>query len=43
MNLDSEEDGKLTVGCAGSTDTWIRIAQPREPVDDRRRDAGGHA
>ncbi len=30
VNLDSEEDGKLTVGCAGSTDTWIRIAAPRE-------------
>jgi dipeptidase D len=30
INLDSEEDGKLTVGCAGSTDTWIRIAAPRE-------------
>ena len=25
INLDSEEDGKLTVGCAGSTDTWLRI------------------
>ena len=25
VNLDSEEDGRLTVGCAGSTDTWIRI------------------
>src|SRR5688500_9904262 len=25
VNLDSEEDGKLTVGCAGSTDTWIYI------------------
>ena len=34
VNLDSEEDGRLTVGCAGSTDTWVRIAQPREPVDD---------
>jgi dipeptidase D len=32
INLDSEEDGKLTVGCAGSTDTWVRISQPREPV-----------
>ena len=32
VNLDSEEDGKLTVGCAGSTDTWVRIPQPREPV-----------
>jgi dipeptidase D len=31
INLDSEEDGKLTVGCAGSTDTWIRITAPREP------------
>jgi dipeptidase D len=34
VNLDSEEDGKLTVGCAGSTDTWVRIAQERAPVDD---------
>ncbi len=29
VNLDSEEDGKLTVGCAGSTDTWARIEAPR--------------
>ena len=28
VNLDSEEDGRLTVGCAGSTDTWVR-ARPR--------------
>ncbi len=34
INLDSEEDGRLTVGCAGSTDTWVKIAQPREPVED---------
>ena len=34
VNLDSEEDGKLTVGCAGSTDTWIRIEAPREPPAD---------
>ncbi|HTK23674.1 MAG TPA: beta-Ala-His dipeptidase [Gaiella sp.] len=34
LNLDSEEDGKLTVGCAGSTDTWIRIEAPREPAED---------
>jgi dipeptidase D len=35
VNLDSEEDGKLTVGCAGSTDTWIRIDPPRaKPADD---------
>src|SRR3954452_17989830 len=34
INLDSEEDGRLTVGCAGSTDTWVKIAQPREPVDE---------
>ena len=32
INLDSEEDGRLTVGCAGSTDTWIRIEAPREPA-----------
>jgi dipeptidase D len=29
LNLDSEEDGVLTVGCAGSTDTWIRIGAER--------------
>ena len=34
VNLDSEEDGKLTVGCAGSTDTWVRIEAPREPAAD---------
>ena len=32
INLDSEEDGRLTVGCAGSTDTWIRVTAPREPA-----------
>ena len=31
LNLDSEEDGKLTVGAASSTDTTIRLEQPREP------------
>jgi dipeptidase D len=31
LNLDSEEDGVLTVGCAGSTDTWIRVDAGREP------------
>jgi dipeptidase D len=36
INLDSEEDGRLTVGCAGSTDTWIRIEAPREqPTGDQ--------
>ena len=30
VNLDSEEDGRLTVGCAGSTDTWVRIDAPRD-------------
>jgi dipeptidase D len=30
VNLDSEEDGTLTVGCAGSTDTWVRIDAPRD-------------
>jgi dipeptidase D len=34
INLDSEEDGVLTVGCAGSTDTWVRIDAPREPAAD---------
>ncbi|HET9938428.1 MAG TPA: beta-Ala-His dipeptidase [Gaiella sp.] len=34
LNLDSEEDGTLTVGCAGSTDTWIRVTAPREPAAD---------
>jgi dipeptidase D len=32
LNLDSGEDGRLTVGCAGSTDTWIRLRAPRTPV-----------
>jgi dipeptidase D len=30
LNLDSEEDGKLTVGSASSTDTEIRLEPPRE-------------
>ena len=30
LNLDSEEDGTLTVGCAGSTDTFLRLELPRE-------------
>ena len=30
INLDSEEDGVLTVGCAGSTDTWIRADAQRD-------------
>jgi dipeptidase D len=30
LNLDSEEDGKLTVGSASSTDTEIRVERPRE-------------
>ena len=34
VNLDSEEDGVLTVGCAGSTDTWVRVAEDRAPLDD---------
>jgi dipeptidase D len=32
VNLDSEEDGRLTVGCAGSTDTWVRIEASRDPA-----------
>jgi dipeptidase D len=34
INLDSEEDGRLTVGCAGSTDTWVRIPAAREAAAD---------
>ncbi|MGH3081551.1 MAG: beta-Ala-His dipeptidase [Gaiellaceae bacterium] len=30
LNLDSEEDGRLTVGSAGSTDTSILASKPRE-------------
>ncbi len=30
LNLDSEEDGRLTVGSASSTDTSIRVEKPRE-------------
>jgi dipeptidase D len=37
VNLDSEEDGKLTVGCAGSTDTWIHVEQPRSATDEGAR------
>src|ERR671912_892236 len=33
LNLDSEEDGTLTVGCAGSTDSWIRLEGERSPPD----------
>jgi dipeptidase D len=31
LNLDSEEDGKLTVGSASSTNTSITVDKPREP------------
>jgi len=34
VNLDSEEDGRLTVGCAGSTDTWIRIRASRDAAEE---------
>ena len=34
INLDSEEDGVLTVGCAGSTDTWMRVRAPRAPHEN---------
>src|SRR4029077_19150446 len=33
LNLDSEEDGKLTVGSASSTDMLIRVEKPREACD----------
>jgi dipeptidase D len=37
VNLDSEEDGVLTVGCAGSTDTWIRVEGSRSAPDGNAR------
>jgi dipeptidase D len=33
VNLDSEEDGKLTVGSASSTDTSLQVEKQREPCD----------
>jgi dipeptidase D len=33
LNLDSEEDGTLTVGSASSSDTTIGVEYPREPTD----------
>ena len=33
LNLDAEDDGHLTVGCAGSTDSWIRVSRPRAAAD----------
>jgi dipeptidase D len=32
LNLDSEEDATLTVGCAGGVDTQVRFDAPRTPV-----------
>ena len=32
LNLDSEEDGTLTIGCAGSEDHVLTLAAPREPL-----------
>jgi dipeptidase D len=32
LNLDSEEDATLTVGCAGGADTIVRFEAAREPV-----------
>jgi dipeptidase D len=33
LNLDSEEDGTFTVGCAGGADTLVRVRASRAPVD----------
>jgi dipeptidase D len=33
LNLDSEEDGTLTVGWAGSTDSWVRLAADRSAAE----------
>jgi dipeptidase D len=49
LNLDSEEDGALTVGCAGSIDTLVRFEAPRAPVGGplvrvtARGGRGGHS
>jgi dipeptidase D len=32
LNLDSEEDGVLTIGCAGATDTRIRVEAAQTPA-----------
>ncbi len=32
LNLDSEEDGTLTIGCAGGTDTTLAVEAPRGAV-----------
>ena len=32
LNLDSEEDGELTIGCAGSEDHLLMLTAPREPL-----------
>ena len=40
LNLDSEEDGRLTTGCAGSTDTFLRLEAPREAPGAGRDGAG---
>jgi dipeptidase D len=32
VNLDSEEDGTLTIGCSGSVDSWLRLQVEREPL-----------
>lgn len=36
LNLDSEEDGVLFVGCAGGCDTRMALQAPRRPVDSDR-------
>jgi dipeptidase D len=49
LNLDSEEDASVTVGCAGSIDTAVRFDAPRGPVDGpvlqvtARGALGGHS
>lgn len=37
LNLDSEEDATLTVGCAGGADTIVRFEAPREPIGPHER------
>ena len=37
LNLDSEEDATLTVGCAGGVDTVVQLDAPRAPADGPAR------
>ena len=42
LNLDSEEDGTLTIGCAGSEDHVLTFTAPREPLPPGAELLRGH-